>query len=697
MRKNLSLFSVLFFLIMSLQAFAQEKAITGKVVDEKGAPLPGVTVIIDGTTKGTITNGDGDYSLSVSSDNDVLVFSFIGYQVQKIKLNGRAKIDIKMIPDIFNLEEVVAVGYGTMKKSDLSGASVSMGEDDIKGSVITNLDQALQGRAAGVSSVMTSGAPGSSASIRVRGQSTINSNAEPLYVVDGVILQGGGTSGGDWGLGDKLGNGSISTISPLSTLNPSDILSVEILKDASATAIYGAQGSNGVVLITTKRGKSGEAKFTYEGMFGIQNQTHRIDMMNLREFAEYSNSVAQENNSLDSRVEFQDPSLLGVGTNWQDAIFQQALMQQHQVSAGGGTDAVKYYVSGSYMNQEGTIIGSKFERYSFRVNLDAQLKPWFKLGLNVNYTQTNELLGLAEGSEGVVNYSLLTPPDIPIYDIDGSYASVVREGYTRVNPIANTLDKDLTLDRDKLNGSIFTDISPIKNLTWHAELGYDINGSKGEFFLPAVTYGNWSRSINENSIRRNNGSFYQFKNYLTYNGSYGKHNYTVMAGQDAWISSFEFMSIYAKGLPDNEIHNPALGNDPVIGHGFNKNSMSSFFGRATYNYDGKYYGTYTYRRDGSSNFGPKNRWASFNSFAVSWRFSDEEFLQSLKPVISSGKLRFGWGQTGNSSIGGYLWGASISRMPTSLGMGIQTEQHCQSLHHVGNTGTNQPGTRFRLV
>jgi TonB-linked SusC/RagA family outer membrane protein len=649
----------------------QEHVVKGKITDSTGAPLPGVTVVVKGSTQGTISTPNGEFQLGNVPENAVLQFSFVGMKSQEHPVAGKTFFDIKLEDDAIGIDEVVAVGYGTMKKRDLSGASVSMGEEDIKGSVITNLDQALQGRAAGVTSTTTSGAPGSSVSIRVRGQSTINSNAEPLYVVDGVILQGGGSSGSDWGLGDKLGNGSVSSISPLSTINPSDILSVEILKDASATAIYGAQGANGVILITTKRGKSGDAQFSYEGMFGIQDQRTRIDMMNLREFAEYSNSVAAESNTLDSRTEFQDPSLLGEGTNWQDAIFQTAFMQQHQVSASGGTDAVKYYVSGSYMNQEGTIIGSKFERYSFRSNLDAQLKPWLKLGLNVNYANTDEDLGLAEGSEGIVNYSLLTPPDIPIYDIEGNYASVIREGYSRVNPIANTLDKDLTLQREKLNGSLFLDITPIKNLVWHSELGYDINSSKGEYFLPTVTYGNWTRSINENSIRRNNGSFYQLKNYLTYSNSFGKHNYTVMAGQDAWLSNWEYMSIYATGLPDNEIHNPALGNDPVIGHGFNETSMSSLFARATYNYNNKYYGTYTFRRDGSSNFGPKNRWASFHAFAVSWRFTEEKLFERLKSVVSNGKIRFGWGQTGNSNIGGYLWGASISRMPTSLGMGYR--------------------------
>ena len=671
MAKNLRLLSVLMLLFSHLLAFGQQKTVTGKVTDNTNEPLPGVSIVIEGTSSGVVTDFDGNYSITLPEGQDVLSFSFIGYENQRVPVGSRNHLNIVLESSFVGLDEVVVVGYGTMKKSEISSASISVGEDQIKGSVITNLDQALQGRAAGVTSMSTSGAPGASVSIRVRGQATINSGAEPLYVIDGVIVQGGGSSGASFGLGDRLGNGSVSSISPLAGLNPSDIQSMEVLKDASATAIYGAQGANGVVLITTKRGKSGDAKFTYEGMYGIQRQASRIDMMNLREFAEYSNSVSQESNSLDSRQEFLDPSLLGAGTNWQDAIFQIAPMQQHQVSATGGSDNVTYYVSGSFMDQEGTIIGSEFNRYSFRVNLDAKLKSWLSLGVNASYSQTNERLGLAEGSEGIVNFSLLTPPDIPIYNMDGSYASVVREGYTRINPIAKALDEDLYLDRGKLNGSIFADIKPIKNLVWRSELGFDFGDTRAEVFLPKVVYGNWNRGINENSIQQNDNTFYQVKNYLTYSNTYNQHSYSIMAGQEAWESSYEYQKIFASNLPSNEIHNPALGSDPKISAGFGSSSMASFFGRASYNYDSRYYGMYSARRDGSSNFGPKNRWANFHAFSLSWRFTEEAFLENIKSIVSDGKIRFGWGQTGNSAIGGYAWGASISRMPTGLGMGYR--------------------------
>lgn len=666
--------------VINVPEVAQQakKQIKGKVVDASGETVIGANVLEKGTTNGVITDIDGNFIINVAS-GATLEISYIGYVTQTVKITNQTSLDIVLKEDSETLEEVVVVGYGTMKKSDLSGASVSVGEDAIKGSVITNLDQSLQGRAAGVSAVSTSGAPGSSSSIRVRGQATINSNAEPLYVIDGVIVQGGGTSGSDFGLGDALGNGSVSTISPLSTINPSDIVSMEILKDASATAIYGAQGANGVVLITTKRGKAGEAKFTYDGMMAVQRQTKRLDMMNLREFANYYNEFVQVG-ELDVNGYYADPSILGKGTNWQDAVFQTALQHQHQISADGGTEKIKYYVSASYMDQDGTLIGSNFNRYSFRVNLDSQLKSWLKLGLSATYSSTDEDLKLADGEQGIINYSLKTVPDIPIYDIDGNYATIVREGYTNPNPIAMAMMDQVLLNRQKLTGNIFFEVTPIKNLVWHAELGYDISASKGERYKPMVDFGSWKRDSNFSSIQKNSSKFWQIKNYVTYSGMIDKHNFTAMLGQECWASNYDNISVSNTSLPSDAVHNPSLGTaTPVIGSGFGSSAMASFFTRLTYNYDNRYYGTYTYRYDGSSNFGPDNRWAGFHAVAGSWRFSNESFFKPLAGVVSNGKLRLGWGQTGNANIGGYLWGTSIVKMSSSLGTGYRPK-------NIPNTG-----------
>ena len=282
------LISILTVILLSIGAYAQPKLVKGNVVDDKGLAVIGASVVESGTTNGVVTDIDGNYSISVR-EGATLTVSSIGYKTETITVGSADFYNVILAEDSELLDEIVVVGYGTMKKSDLSGASVSMKEEDLKATIVSSLDQTLQGRAAGVQAVQTSGAPGSSSSIRVRGQATINANAEPLYVIDGVIVQGGGNSGADFGLGDALGNGKVSTISPLSTLNPADIISMEILKDASATAIYGAQGANGVVLITTKRGKAGDAKVSYEGMFAVSRQTKRLDMMNLREYAEFYN------------------------------------------------------------------------------------------------------------------------------------------------------------------------------------------------------------------------------------------------------------------------------------------------------------------------------------------------------------------------------------------------------------------------
>ena len=618
---------------------------------------------------GAVTDLDGNFTLTVPSGKKQLLVSYIGFTPQTVDVTGKNTFEIVLKEDNQTLNEVVVVGYGTMKKSDLAGATGSMDEKKMKGSIITNLDQSLGGRVAGVTSMATSGAPGSSTSIRVRGQATINAGAEPLYVVDGVIWNNSNTSGSSVGLGDALGNGSVSTVSPLSSLNPSDIVSMEVLKDASATAIYGAQGSNGVVLITTKRGKAGEAKFTYDGMVAWQRQGKRIDMLNLREFAEYYNDMSSQGMVFkDDR--FSDPSVLGKGTNWQDAIFRTALQHQHQVSAQGGTDKVKYYVSGNYMDQDGTIIGSEFKRYGARVNLDSQLKSWLKLGLSANYSNTDQRLLKADQENGVITYALTTRPDIPIYDINGGYTSISQQGVTNPNPVALALMDDILYKQNLLTGNVFAEVTPIKNLVWHTEIGYSFNWDRGEVFNPTVNLGTWTRSKNYSSIQKSTGSFVQFKNYLTYSGSFGKHSFTAMLGQECWKSKWDNARTEAQDLPTNTVHNPSLGDPSTfkISNGFGTSAMASFFTRETYNYDDRYLLTYTFRRDGSSNFGPDNRWGSFHSVAGAWRFSNEEFVRKVAGKwLSNGKLRLGWGQTGNSNIGSGKWSSDMTSIGTGLG------------------------------
>ena len=660
--KLLSCFAMM---LLSVTAFAQLKTVKGTVTDNTGLGVIGASVVEKGTNNGVIADIDGNFAISVQT-GATLEVSSIGYKTVEIVVGSQDVYNIKLEDDQELLDEVVVVGYGTMKKSDLSGASVSMKEDDLKGSIISSLDQSLQGRAAGVAAVQTSGAPGSSSSIRVRGQATVNANAEPLYVIDGVIVQGSGSSASSYGLAG-LGNGRVSTISPLATINPADIVSMEILKDASATAIYGAQGANGVILITTKHGKAGEAKFTYDGMFAVSRQTTRIKMLDLRQYAEYHNDWARIG-EVEASPYYTDPSLLGRGTNWQDEVFRTALQHQHQLSAQGGTDKVQYYISGSYMDQDGTVIGTKFNRFSVRTNIDAQLKKWMKLGVNATYARTKDDLKLADGGEGLIFSSLTTLPDIPVYDIDGNYATVVREGYTSANAIGLAMMNEYILQREKLTGNIYLELTPFKHITYRSEVGFDTSNSTATTFLPTYDFGSKARKVNSMSEQNNMSYFLQFKNYLTYMNSIGKHSFTGMVGQECWESHWRYLSASNTGLPSDDIHNLRLATgDPSVSSGFGSSSMASFFTRWTYNYDDRYLATYTYRFDGSSNFGPDNRWAGFHSFAASWKFSNEKFFEPLRGVISNGKIRIGWGQTGNANIGSGAWESGLSKMSSALG------------------------------
>ena len=439
--------------IINSNIVQQKSTCSGVVKDASGESVIGASVLVKGTTIGTITDFDGNFELPNVEKGAVIQVSFVGYLTKEVIWKG-TPISVVLEDDTKTLEEVVVVGYGTQKKVNLTG-SVAMAESDVlEDRPIANLAQGLQGVIPNLNISFANGNPNAETSINVRGLTSLNGGSA-LVLVDGVETN------------------------DISLINPQDIESISVLKDASSAAVYGARAAFGVVLITTKRGKAGEAKFTYDGMLAVQRQTKRLDMMNLREFASFYNDFV-ETGELEPSSTYADPSLLGVGTNWQDAVFRTALQHQHQISAQGGTDKVKYYVSGSYMDQDGTLIGSSFNRYSFRTNLDAQLKPWLKIGLNATYSATQDDLKLADSDQGIISYSLQTVPDIPIYDIDGNYSSIVREGYTSPNPIAMAMMDQILLDRQKLTGSIFADVTLMKNLTWHTEFGYDISYNKGE-------------------------------------------------------------------------------------------------------------------------------------------------------------------------------------------------------------------------
>ena len=664
------LVAVAFPAVLSAQ---QTRTVTGTVMEESNAPLPGAAIVVKGTTIGTNSGADGSFTLQVPEGSNTLLVTFIGMDPQEVIITS-GPMRITMVTSRLMLDEVVVVGYGTQRKSEVTGSSVSVSSEDLRVSVVANLDQAMQGRAAGVTAVYTSGQPGSAVSIRVRGQGSLRAQAsEPLYVIDGVPLQNVSQSGHEIGLGDRLGNGSVQAFSGLAGINPADILTMEILKDASATAIYGSRGANGVVLITTKSGKVGDAKFTYEGYYGIQDQVARLEVMNLQEFAQYSTDWAAETNGRDPRVEFMDPSILGEGTNWQEELFRVAPMMSHQLSASGGDQKARYYVSGGYFTQTGTMVGTDFKRYSIRVNLNSDLKPWFKLGTKLMFSNTYEHLALNNSTEGIISVAMRTTPDVPVKNADGTYAGLSYEGAPSViNPIAKALDKSNILKKNMLTANFYTDITFFKGLTLRSEIGGELSPSNAYHFTPTYQYGSLVNNTNTSRHQTNQNFFWQLKNYLTYNHQFGNHNVTAMVGQEVSEYTYEYLSGTSSNLPSNDIQEPSLG-EPTsmqIGSGKGSGAIASFFARANYNYNSRYYLTYSFRYDGSSNFGPKNRWAPFHAVSGSWRVSQEPFMQN-QDAISDLKIRAGWGQTGNQDIGGYRWGAGINKMPSNLGQGYR--------------------------
>ncbi|HWS01203.1 MAG TPA: TonB-dependent receptor, partial [Prolixibacteraceae bacterium] len=637
--------------------------------------LPGVNVLVKGDVNtGTVTDIEGRFTITVPNEKSVLIFSFIGFNQQEVAVGKQTVINVQLKTMVLGLEEVVVVGYGTMKKSDLSGSTVTVSQEKVRGSINAGLDQALQGRAAGVTAIQTSGQPGSSTSIRIRGTSTLNSDAEPLYVIDGIPVSSSLGSVYDVGLG-AAGGGGKTAFSALASINPSDIVSMEILKDASATAIYGSRGANGVVLITTKRGKANEAKFTYEGIYGVQEQIQRLDLMNLREFAEYQNDLAAETNGKVPRADFADPSLLGEGTDWQEEIFRTAPMQSHNITAAGGSVATQYSISGGYYQQDGTVVGSDFKRYSFRANIDTEMKKWLKVGTSLMLSSTEDNVGLFDQTGGIIQTAAKQTPDVPVRNFDGTYATAVGEGATsRVNPIAKALDEENRMTRARLIGNLYAQLAIAKGLTFRTEFGGDVGYTNGYSFAPTYEYGTQKNDQNKSSKRYNQNTFWQFKNYFTYNFKFlENNNVTAMLGQEASEWGYEYLSGESKSLPTNDIHEPGLGDikSMSVGSGAGSGAMNSYYTRINYNYKEKYFLTFTYRGDGSSNFGPNNRWAYFPSAAGSWRFSDEPFMESLKKTINNAKLRLGWGQTGNQNIGGYRWGSSLAKLPTNLGAGFR--------------------------
>lgn len=646
------LFAIVMFSLVTIPMYGQNRTISGTVKSEADDELLiGVSVKVKEASGGTITDAQGRYTLQAKS-GQTLVFSYIGFRTLEVKIDKQKSIDVSLREDTKMLDEVVVVGYGTMKRSDLTGSVVSVSADDIKKTVVTSLDQALQGRAAGVSVTQNSGAPGGGISVSIRGINSLNGN-EPLYVIDGVAISG------------QTGNNS----SVLSSINPSDIVSMEILKDASATAIYGSRASNGVVLITTRQGEAGKTRLSYEGYVGVQQLPNRLDVLNLREYAEYQNLRA-EVLGWGAREEFKDPSLLGEGTNWQKEIFRSALMHNHQINITGGNENAKFSLTGGYLNQDGIAIGSSFERFSVRMNADAKITKWLTIGLRASGSRTQQVNTVDNGD--IISTAIRQLPEVPAKNPDGSWGTQQENIYGTYfsNPVAEALMRENYDKGTQLYVNLFADINIWKGLSFHTEYGGSYNYNNHYQFTPSYDYGLYNQQ-SSSSRNASNGSNYSFKNYFTYNAKFGKHDFSLMAGHEAQENTWENLSGSRSDFFLNSVHELDAGDALTAKNGSSKSSgaIESYFGRFNYSFDDRYLLTATLRSDGSSNFGPNNRWGTFPSVAVAWKIKNEAFLKNVT-AIDNLKLRFGWGAVGNQSAGSYAYGVAMASAASIWGTGF---------------------------
>ncbi|TXK52618.1 TonB-dependent receptor [Pontibacter qinzhouensis] len=676
--------AVAMLLLQVFSGFAQTtQMVSGKVIssqDNKG--LPGVSIGVKGSTNGTVTDIDGNFQLQAPTDA-VLVVSSIGFIMQEVPVNGRTTVSVNLVPDERVLQEVVVTGYGELRRSDLTGAQSTISSASIEKTVNTTIEQAIQGRAAGVYVTQNTGAPGGGISVNIRGVNSINGSNEPLYVIDGVQIQGSVSASGS---------------NPLSTLNPSDIESMEILQGPSATAVYGSRATNGVVLITTKRGKAGEVRINYSYMHSIQTAPKGLEVMDLRQYAQMDNEYKGIAGGA-VREEFLDPSLLGAGTDWQKELFQTAPMQKHQVSLSGGGDKTTYYLSGEYLDQDGIALGSGFNRYSVRLNLDNKAKKWLTINGNVNYSQTDERLATTQSN--IISRAIQLPPHIPVTNIDGTYgggvvsATNTAEQFTPPNPIglANITTNELT--RRQFLGGITMAFHILEGLDFRTSVNGNVNFSNSTFFLPTYRFGyqtNTEARLNNNNSQN---TYWNWNQMLQYQKTFGKHSINVMATHEAQESTWRNLYGERRGFQTNDVLDLNAGDilTSVANGGHGDWAMESYLGRINYNFNDRYIVQAAFRADGSINFGPENKWGYFPSVSAAWRVSEEAFF-SL-PFVSDLRLRYEIGLTGNQGGSGAIYGR-LSPGPTPWGTGFIPERYPNPNFQWEETKTNNFGLNLGL-
>ena len=686
--------------ITSLQARPLTKAVaewqlTGRVVSQSNEGLPGVTVVLKGTTVGTTTGADGNFTLSVPERAGTLVFSYIGFQTKEQSFSESGTLTIKLTEDTKSLDEVVVVGYGTQKKADVTGAIATLDASKLEERPILRVDQALVGTLAGVNVQQNTGLPGRGFNVQVRGNGSITANNQPLYVIDGFPLEGTSPNG----------NGNYATGSPLDNINPNDIQSIEVLKDAAAAAIYGSRAANGVVLVTTKRGKTGKPQINFNLYGGVSQMAKKLDLLSPEEWVERSTEIINNNwvrsqpttpgarPRLASQTTAERQAILGVNTinpsqmiddrwllpdhagldyiDWQDEIFRTGKVQNYQVSASGATNNVNYYLSGNYTDQEGIVIGVAYKRYSARANVEVKASDKLKFGLNISpsYAISKDpgvegkdnlaqkfitMVPVAESSAGVLtNYG-----DNPVYTWGGS----------SISPVGELTNRQQQTTVFRTLSTVFGEYELIKNLRFRTSLNLDNTDSRAKSYIPN------SRLVGSGATGTFSGYRKQAfvnENTLAYGRVIGKHDISALAGYSYNFFKTETDRLRSSGGFTNSAVTTLNGATNITGTADNgttetQNVLLSYFGRVQYSFEGKYLATASVRRDGSSRFGADNRWGVFPAGSVGWRISQENFMKNL-PVISELKLRGSYGMSGNNGIGDYSSIATLGVNPYTFG------------------------------
>ena len=634
-------------MLLPMCMFAQQITVQGVVKDQTGETVIGASVMEKGTTNGTITGIDGDFSLNMSP-NGTLVVSFVGYKTQEVQVKGQKQLQVVLSEDAEMLDEVVVIGYGTMKKSDLTGAVSSIGNKDIKDSPVSNLGQAIQGKISGVQ-IVDAGKPGDNVSIKIRGLGSIN-NCDPLVVIDGVPTDLG-----------------------LSSLNMADVERLDVLKDASATAIYGSRGANGVVMITTKRGTEGKGKLAVSANYSFQNATNVPSLLNAAQYAELSNDM-MVNSGRNPNPEWANPSELGAGTDWMDELLRTGVMQNYTVSYSGGNEKSHYYVSGGFLDQSGIVKSVNYRRFTFQSNSDAQVLKWLKFSNNITFSADTKKSGSYN-----IGDALKALPIYPVKNEDGSWSGPDGNsewyGSTR-NPIGPTeLNKSQT-DGYNFLANLTAELTFTKWLKFKSTFGYDAKFWFIDNFTPKY---NWKPTPTEETSRykSDNKSFtYLWDNYFLFDHTFAeKHRVGLMAGMSAQWNTNDYLNAQKNVFMFDNVHEMDNGEEMyAIGGNETEWALLSYMARVNYSYEDRYLLTATIRRDGSSRFGKKHRWGTFPSVSVAWRASQVKWFPK-NDYINDLKVRAGYGVTGSqASVGNYSYLASYntSVYPFGISSGNQT-------------------------